>query len=156
MRLPGKLCLGSTLWGGGVGGGGVEGFQESLAVGSGAQELDLGISRGLGGSRAGEMVPRVPTVGLWKLVSFAQSVLCSKDVRLCRKPVGGREGHNHVGFSWPHSGPLKNGPSEKNEARGGSSIGKSWLLFPGGGSRMGLLGRSVMGREEVASCSLFH
>ena len=129
MRLPGKLCLGSTLWGGGVCGGAVEGFQESLAVGSGAQELDLGISRGLGGSRAGEMVPRVPTVGLWKLVSFTQSVLCSKDVRLCRKPVGGRKGHNHVGFSWPRSGPLKNGPSEKMKL--GEAEGLGWDCWKG-------------------------
>lgn len=59
------------------------------------------------------MVARVPPVGLWKLVSFTQPVLCSKDVCVCRKPVGGREGHNHVGFSRPRSSPLKNGPSEK-------------------------------------------
>lgn len=99
----GRVCV--RGWG--------EGFQGSLAVGSEAQELDLRISRGWGGSRAGEMVAWVPTVGLWKLVSFTQPVLCSKDVCVCRKPVGGREGHSHVGFSWPRRSPLKNGPSEK-------------------------------------------
>lgn len=24
-------------------------------------------------------------------------VCCSKDVSICRKPVGGRDGHNHIG-----------------------------------------------------------
>lgn len=102
MRLSGNLCLGRALRGGGrdvcgMGGG-------SLAVGPGAQELDLGIFRGSGGPGVGETVPRVPSAGLWELVSLSQLVLCSKGVCPCRKLVGGGEGHNHVGSLWPCRG----------------------------------------------------
>lgn len=82
--LAGLGSAPSGLWGWGG---------ESLAVDPGAQELDLGISTGIGRSRVGE---KVSGVRLWELGSLIRLVLCFEDMCVCRKPAGGRAGHNHV------------------------------------------------------------
>ena len=64
-------------------------------MGPGAQEWDLGISRG--GLVGQGLERRGPGVGLWELGSLIQLVLCFQDMCICRKPEGGRDGHNHVG-----------------------------------------------------------
>ena len=67
------------------------GRRESLIVGPGAQELDLGIFREIGGLKVSE---KVAGVALWELVSLMQLVLRSKDVYLSE--ASGRQG-------WPQS-----------------------------------------------------
>lgn len=69
--IVGKLHLEVHCQGGG-----------SLAVGAGAQELALGISRGLRGPRVGEKVPQVPSVGSGSQ-GASSSLFCAPGTCVC-------------------------------------------------------------------------